>query len=266
MGELLMAISNARPGLPDPASVVQEIHFGATAPATTAEAPTPSQYRIIRTNEVDEYEPKWSKAKVEETIAAEAKPAGDNFQGTSRKAAKLSIVDAKAQKFKDLADVVASFVPDKKMAAMKIPTDAKSNRVAEEKRNVSVPAFIYAASAEDDNDFHLIIGRDPDAGGKEVYMTMELSGLPPASAKSFKQLKTTRDTFKKFFAKTFAGNLPGKTYDFYDPPIRIEVEGSIFFDATHSKGSKPGPKSLRPKMPTVWEVHPIAKIKLFGPS
>jgi hypothetical protein len=263
-----MATSNARPGLPNPKSVVAEIPFAAPGVAAPTGAEAPPQYRIIRTNEVDAYEEKPSKAAVAEAMVLEAKkkPKGDNFQGTSRRAAKISVADAKTEKFKDLADVIKSFMPDKTMAKMKIPTDAKSNRVAEEKRNIKVEAFIYAASVEDDNDFHLIIGRDPDAGGAEVYMTMELSGLPPASSKSHAALKSARDAFKKFFAKFFANNLPGTSYDFYDPPIRIQVEGSTFFDASHAKGSKPGPQSLRPKMPTVWEVHPISKMKLFPPG
>ena len=41
-----------------------------------------------------------------------------------------------------------------------------------------VTAFMYAVSREADNDFHLIIGGDPKAT-PEMYMTMELSGLPP---------------------------------------------------------------------------------------
>jgi len=43
---------------------------------------------------------------------------------------------------------------------------------------------------EDDNDFHLIIGRNPTAT-PEMYMTMELSGLPAKTEPSFTQLKAT---------------------------------------------------------------------------
>ena len=120
-------------------------------------------------------------------------------------------------------------------------------------------AFIYAASREDDNDFHLILGRDPTVH-PEVYMTMELSGLPPASAASFPKLKATRDAFKAFFAN----DLPGTSYDFYDPPIPVEIEGSLFWDASHASGTRPGPQSLKSRMPVVWEVHAISKIT-FNP-
>ena len=100
-------------------------------------------------------------------------------------------------------------------------------------------AFLYAASREDDNDFHLIIGRNPERS-PSMYMTVELSGLPPKSSKHFSRLSKTRNAYKTFFTD----NMPGTTYDFYDPPIPVTVEGSLFFDMSHAHGSKPGPGSL----------------------
>jgi hypothetical protein len=218
-------------------------------------APT-SAYRIITTNEVDAYE---AGATPHEILAAPAAPApaGDDFGGTARKAAKLSIANAPTEKFKDLKTLIKSLTADSAMVAHvpKIKTTATSNRVKEEKRNVSVKVFLYAASREADNDFHLILGRDPKAT-PEMYMTMELSGLPPANSASFSKLNAARDAFKAFFGT----NLPGTTYDFYDPPIPVDIEGSLFFDMTHATGQHPGPKSLKSRIPTIWEVHPITKI------
>jgi hypothetical protein len=91
-------------------------------------------------------------------------------------------------------------------------------------------------------------------------MTMELSGLPAASSQHHAKLKATRNAYKDFFGN----RIQDTTYDFYDPPIPIEVEGSLFWDASHATGSRPGPDSLRPDMPVVWEVHPISKI-VFEP-
>ena len=124
-----------------------------------------------------------------------------------------------------------------------------------------VSAFMYAASREADNDFHLIIGRDPKAA-PEVYMTVELSGLPPGNSPSFTQLKAARDAFKQFFKANAGGTLPGLTYDFYHPPVPVQIDGSLFFDMTHATGSRPGPPSLKSRMPVIWEVHPITKILL----
>lgn len=229
--------------------------------AAVAESLSVPSYRIIRTNEVDGYE---KAATSIETLnvalaAAEAAPVGDNFKGTARKAAKLSLSSATTKTFADLKTLVASLPSHEDMKALKIKTTAASNRVAEEKRNVKVKVFLYAASREDDNDFHLILGRDPE-NTPEVYMTMELSGLPPASNAVFTKLKAARDAYKAFFG----GDLPGLGYDFYDPPIPVQIEGSLFWDASHATGQRPGPKSLKSRMPVVWEVHPISKIT-FNP-
>jgi hypothetical protein len=132
---------------------------------------------------------------------------------------------------------------------------ATSGRVSEERRNVAVRAWLYAASRENDNDFHLIIGGDPDES--PVYMTVEVSGLPPANSTHRKRLKRARDAYKGFFAD----DLPGASYDFYKPPIPVDVEGSLFFDIGHLNGGRPGPADLRPDIPTVWEIHPVTRIE-----
>ena len=221
------------------------------------------KYRVIETNLVDAYEKSASPGGVMslEALAEKALPTGDSFKGTARKAAKLSIAKAPTEKFADLKDLIASLTPDSKMKKHKPPitTEAKSNRVAEEKRNVRVRAFLYAASREDDNDFHLIIGRSSKVK-EPMYMTMELSGLPPSGNASHAKLKSARNAYKEFFGSA----LPGFTYKFYKPPIPVEIEGSLFFDMSHAKGSKPGPKPLRADIPTIWEVHPITKI-VFEP-
>jgi hypothetical protein len=222
-------------------------------------------FTIIHTNEVDGYE---VAAKGPSFLAAAAAklPAGDDFAGTARKAAKLSISAAKTENFKDVKALIESLLPDAKMIAHKptIGTGATSKRVKEEERNIHVTAFMYAASREADNDFHLIIGRDPSAS-PEMYMTMELSGLPPATSPSFAQLKATRDAYKKFFSGIPGGKLPGLAYDFYQPPVPVQIDGSLFFDMTHATGQRPGPPSLKSRMPVIWEVHPITKIVLKKP-
>jgi hypothetical protein len=220
------------------------------------------KYTIIHTQEMDQYD----KGAMGPGLAARAVPApptGDNFGGTARKAAKLSISPAKTENFKDVKDLVKSLVLDANMIAHKpkITTTPASKRVKEEERNVHVTAFMYAASREADNDFHLIIGRDPNAT-PEMYMTMELSGLPLTGDASFKQLKAARDAFKNFFKAKLGGKLPVLTYDFYHPPVPVQIDGSLFFDMTHAQGPHPGPPSLKSRMPVIWEVHPITKIVL----
>jgi len=90
-------------------------------------------------------------------------------------------------------------------------------------------------------------------------MTMEISGLPPTNYPAFNDLNEARTAFKTFFGQA---NLPGAGYHYYHPPIPLDIQGSLFFDATHSKGQAPGPPSLKPNMPTIFELHPVSSIKL----
>jgi hypothetical protein len=138
-----------------------------------------------------------------------------------------------------------------------IDTSRTSGRVAEEQRNIQLDGFLYAASREADNDFHLIVGRAP-AATPEMYMTMEISGLPPSDSPAYAQIKGARDSFSAFFG----AHLPHMTYDFYQPPIPVVIVGSIFFDMSHATGQRPGPPSLKSRMPTIWEIHPVTSITL----
>ena len=188
-----------------------------------------------------------------------APPAGNAFRGTARKAAKLSIASARTEPFPDLAGLLATLPSHRTMTRKPdISTAADNDRVAEERRNARLDAFLYAASREDDNDYHLILGRDPSLPPK--YLTVEISGLPPSRSRHFRKLKAAREAYFRFFGN----GLPGRTYDFYDPPIPVEVEGSLFFDMSHATGGRPGPQKLRPKMPVVWEIHPVTRI-VFEP-
>lgn len=232
-----------------------------------------SSYRVLRTTEVDSYEKtdaaqgfasalRGQKAPAPAAIKAAAKrppSTGNQFAGTDRKAAKLSIGTAKTQTYSDVSQLIATLPSHDQMAALKIPLGSTSGRVTQEQRNVHVTGFLYASSREADNDFHLIVGRDPKASGPTMYMTMEVSGLPPQNSPAFADLNAARTSYKTFFGN----NLPGAGYDYYSTnPIPVVVEGSLFWDATHATGQAPGPPSLKPHMPTIWEVHPVTSIML----
>ena len=248
-----------RTGLPSSDAVVAEKSFAPSRPmgaaAAAADAGRAQTYRILRTIEVDAYDPPVSANDVQAFGEAQA-GANQNFRGTSRKAAKLSISNAAVETFDDVAALIDTLPSHQSMVnhRPRITTTAGSKRVASEDRNIRVSAFLYAASRENDNDYHLIVGRDPALD--PVYMTMELSGLPPRTSAHFVRLDEARQSYTSFFGD----DLPGTSYDFYDPPIPIEVEGSLFFDMSHATGSRPGPQSLRDDMPVVWEIHPISRI------
>ena len=246
------------PRLPNPATVVETREVVIDRPAPT---PGPPQtFRILRTNQVDEYEPELPVGAV--LTARPPAAAGDNFQGTARRAAKISISDADVEDFDDLKDLINSLTSDQDMIDLDLPDDRDSDRVDEEQRNVRVRAFIYAASREDDNDFHVIIGRPPNAS--RLFMNVEVSGLPPSSSTHRATLKGVRDAYKTFF-RNHPDNLPGTSYDFYDPPIPVLIGGSLFFDVTHASGGRPGPQDLRDDIPTIWEIHPVTSLE-FEPD
>ncbi|MFN8482033.1 MAG: hypothetical protein U0768_03105 [Anaerolineae bacterium] len=242
------------PWLPPPDVITGTTEFTPAAGERDVSQPV-TTYTIIHTTEVDGYEtpPPHGLAPGPQALT------GDKYQGTARKAAKLSIANAPIAPLADVKALVASLPPDAQMAhhTPPIKDTATSGRVKEEMRNVRVLAFLYAASREADNDFHLIIGTDPRKLPPTV-MNMELSGLPPTTSPSYATLKAARDAYKAFFGT----HLPGMTYDFYNPPIPVQIEGSLFFDITHASGQKPGPPTLRQYSPTIWEVHPITRIVL----
>lgn len=256
--------TSRRSGMPEPNSVVTEKTFTPerrTAQTSAASERESTTYRIIRSSEMDPYDEPLQPEEVDMLGVERFAGVGDAYRGKDRKAAKLSIAAAQVEGFEDIKVLIETLPSEEAMISHDPPItiDPESDRVEEEDRNVRFRAFLYAASREADNDFHLIVGRDPQLD--PMYMTMEVSGLPPEDSEYFSKLKATRDAYKEFFGD----HLPGASYDFYDPPIPIEVEGSLFFDMTHSANppdKRPGPHARKPR--TIWETHPVTNI-LFEP-
>jgi hypothetical protein len=178
----------------------------------------------------------------------------DAFSGRARTAAKLSVGNAAVEHFKDLRDLIDSLPSESSMTSHVPPIadDPSSTRVVEEQRNVGLRAFLYAASRQASNDYHLVIGLAPKTSSP-VYMTAIVSGLPAPNSPFFLKLKAPRDAFKGFFGS----HLPGPGYHHYDPPIPLEIEGSLFFNATFV-GRPIGPANLRAN--TAWEIRPVTKM------
>lgn len=227
-------------------------------------------FRVIPTNEIDPIEEERggaaglsprSSAVLDASLEARDANLGtldsrDEFRGTARKAAKISIANARRESFANLDDLLADLPTDDEMINRRprISSDRDSERVAEEQRNIRVEAFLYAASREDDNDFHLILGDTATARRSTTYMNVELSGLPPEDHPDRDRLERVR----RFYLNRFRGNVPGERYDFYDPPIPVRVSGSLFYDIDHRPGAV-GPRSHRPE--TSWELHPVTFIE-----
>jgi hypothetical protein len=175
---------------------------------------------------------------------------GDDFRGTDRKAAKTSIVAGDPQPYASIQALLAVLPPDADMMAPGISKAEDSQRVAAEERNVTVPAYIYAASREKDNDFHVVLG-GPDALNTGYFMNAEVSGLPTGPFRQ--RLTVPRQAFKDYFG----ADLPGRSYALYEPPIPVTVTGSLFYDVDHAPGVV-GPDGYKPQ--TAWEIHPVSSI------
>jgi hypothetical protein len=220
-------------------------------------ATTARTYRAILTTETDRFrhpEPSPPPAAPGGLRTA----AGDVFIGHDRKSAKLSLGTGDPEPVTSVAEVLATLRPDDDMRNYSPPItkDPDSPRVAEEQRNVTVDGYLYAAKKEsNDNDFHLILGGDPDAGGGP-FMNAEVSGLPTGGPFQ-DRLTAARQQFKALINLTGV-QLPGTgQYERYDPPIPVRVSGTLFYDIDHAPGAV-GPQYAKPD--TAWEIHPIASI------
>lgn len=222
------------------------------APSTTITSKkTGANYDVFHSDEADhDFE------KFELPPAGVAAPSPDNFHGTDRKTAKTSISSASETTFADVASLLNSklFVKDSKMLQHNPPIskDASSGRVKEEEHNVVITGFLYASTKESDNDFHCIVGTAQ--GGTPRFVNVEVSGLP-ASGPDRQRLAAARAKFKEFFGDKLPS---GKGYSKFNPPIKVRITGSIFFDVDHKAGVI-GPQGFRPK--TAWEIHPVTDIE-----
>jgi hypothetical protein len=180
---------------------------------------------------------------------------GDLFAGTDRKAAKLSISTASAESFVDVDALLDSLPDDAAMARAPGMSEAEdSQRLPQEERNVTVDAWIYAASKESDNDYHLILGGNPSSGGIR-YLNAEVSGLP-ASGPFLNTLQAAR----KQFTDPLGNLIPPTGYHRFNPPLPVRVSGSLFFDVRHYPPGDVGPSGRKPK--TAWEIHPITNLAI----
>jgi hypothetical protein len=176
----------------------------------------------------------------------------DNFDGSNRADAKISISPSTLQSYSTIRSL-AGTLPGKDLMVDSI-SGTNMPRIPSENRNVTIKkAYLYAYSRQTDEDFHVIIGTTKKASATTRYFNVEISGLPPAGHPSFDILNAVRNAF--FLEAT--DNLCASGYFFYINPLKIEVSGSLFFDRQHANGLI-GPASARP--PDAWEIHPVTSL------
>jgi hypothetical protein len=167
--------------------------------------------------------------------------------------AKTTFADAPLEVFADLRALILSLPDDEEMTALtKKAWDF--DRIDKEQRNVRVTAYLFAIAKERDNDYHLII--DDDGNLEEgAKLNVEISGIP-TEGPDVESLRQVRAAFKAYFD----GSPPRKYQPFLDPPVRVVIEGSLFFDRDHPSGEV-GPQGYRPA--SAWEIHPVRSIQFL---
>lgn len=183
------------------------------------------------------------------------------FGGEYREAAKTSFADAPVE---SLASLDAVFNPLPSDAGMekdfpKLKPAGGVNaapRIALEKRNVKVRAWIYWVVPEDDHDFHVILGSTPEWTTATVFMNSEVSGVPAANP--------TKSPFPQRRKDLRAIRASHPNVDgLFNPPVPVFVTGSLLWDGEHTGRKRVGTDGL--KSTKAWEIHPIKELKVRKP-
>lgn len=186
-------------------------------------------------------------------ITANERCESDNFDGTNRRVAKITISPSGMESFATLRSLINSLEDADVMAAS--IQGSTSLRIPEEDRNVWIKrAYLYCYSRQTDEDFHVIIGTTKNHIASTKFFNVEISGLPPAGDASFDLLNEARDSF----FEEATDNLCSSGYYCYATPLKIEVKGSLFYDKQHHNGLH-GTGTKRPA--DAWEIHPVTFIR-----
>jgi hypothetical protein len=180
------------------------------------------------------------------------------FKGKFRPEAKTSYARVGKEKAADVETLLNALPTDAQMTQQHHELVAKDSnhqnhvsRIAEEKRNVTVNAWLYWVSRQSDDDYHLILGDTSELSSKSVFMNAEISGLPPD--------KPTRQPFVRLRdeLRNVLASSPNKQGAFIHP-VPVRITGSLLWDGEHRNPHNVGPKKpvdIRPEK--AWEIHPI---------
>ena len=188
--------------------------------------------------------------------APAAAPAPPNvFTGKYRKTAKTTFTSARVETFRTLETLFKPLTPDHVMVTqfpqLKGTRGNDTPRVAPERRNVKVRAWLYWAARESDRDFHIILGNTAQLTSATLFMNTEVSGLPEANPAK-RPFPQQQSDIRAILAKH-----PHKRGLFVNP-VPVEVTGSLLWDGEHRAPHTVGPEGLRPGK--AWEIHPIKKL------
>lgn len=190
------------------------------------------------------------------------------FDGKKRLNAKTTISSKPLKTYATVKSFLTRFAdhhPDTDMPAIIAGSDG---RVDLEDFNAEIKkAWLFCYSKESDEDYHLVIGSLADKDDpNNRFMIVEVSGLPSSTAASRATLETVQTDFKSLKGTP---NTCSSGYIWFgdgNQPVKIYVKGSVYWDTEHWNKNlghigAHGPASLGDRLTTVWEIHPITKIK-----
>ena len=181
-------------------------------------------------------------------------PESDFFEGSFRAEAKTSFATAAGQNA-DIGSLISGLPSDKQMAKVYpqlLPHGSTGNhegRVALERRNVRVNAWIYWVQREGDNDFHVVLGDTSELSSGTTFMNAEICGLPSAHPDRA-PFVALRQRIEQLLTNHENRN------GLLKAPVAVTIKGSLLWDGEHRYPSTVGPKGL-PKLRQAWEIHPI---------
>lgn len=202
-------------------------------------------------------------------IPAASENDGEKYMGKKRAMAKTQIANAPL----DPANLTVKgfhtcHPPDAEMQNMDISTNCDSERVEAEQRNVTVVAYLIAATKESDNDYHFIL-QDRDCDSPGCRLTVEVVGIPNVTTDRDK-LAAVRQKFEHDWEEYTGRKTPkaGSDFIFFITPLLVKVTGSAFYDKHHKlkageETGEVGPKGF--KTGSAWEIHPVTQFE-FAPE
>jgi hypothetical protein len=180
------------------------------------------------------------------------------FRGKFRSEAKTSYARASKEKVTDVESLLNGLPTDAQMTKQHHELVAKDSkhqnhvsRIPEEKRNVTIKAWLYWVGHQRDNDYHLITGDTSELSSGTMFMNAEISGFPPEKPRR-QPFVRLRDELRNVLATS-----PNKKGAFIHP-VPVRITGSLLWDGEHRNPHNVGPKKpvdIRPKK--AWEIHPI---------
>ncbi len=195
-------------------------------------------------------------------------PDNCRFDGKRRVEAKTTISQGSLKTYASVKSFLTRFAdhhPDEDMPAI---INGADGRVPLEDFNAEIKkAWLFCYAKESDEDYHLVIGNLADKNDpNNRFMIVEVSGLPAPAADAHNTLETVQNDFTILKATP---NTCSSGYIWFgdgNQPIKISVKGSVYWDTEHwhknlNKIGAHGPESLKDQLTTVWEIHPITKLK-----